>query len=119
MQILSKNFLIQETLKNQNAWLIKFTLKKYADISSVRYNKLVVPEYTKIFSEEVLSEAEIRVLYEEEFIIKKFEKFQDAINFWQQIPKIDIIKENRTASEYFMIFCNLLNKEGEEIKNNK
>ena len=75
MQILSKNFLIQETLKNQNAWLIKFTLKKYADISSVRYNKLVVPEYTKIFSEEVLSEAEIRVLYEEEFIIKKFEKY--------------------------------------------
>ena len=117
--ILSKNILLQEALKNQNAWLIKFDLKKYADISSLRYNQLIVPEYIKIFPENILNSAEIRVLYQEEFIIKKFEKYQEAIEMWKNVPKVKTISENPIASEYFMIYCSLINKEGLEIKNNK
>ena len=117
--ILSKSVLLQELIKNQNAWLIKFDLKKFADISNVRYNQLVVPELIKIFPENVLNEVEIRILYEEEFIIKKFEKYQEVIEIWKDVPKIKKIAENITASQHFMIYCSLINKEGLEIKNNK
>ena len=117
--IISKNILLQEALKNQNAWLIKFDLKKYADISALRYNQLVVPELIKIFPENILNSAEIRVLYEEEFIIKKFEKYQEVIEIWKDVPNIKKIAENKIASQHFMIYCSLINKEGLEIKNNK
>jgi hypothetical protein len=119
MEILSKNILLQQALKNQNSWLIKFDLKKFADISNTRYNQLVVPEMIKIFPENVLSEAEIRIIYQEEFVIKKFEKYQDAIEIWKDVPTVKKIVENKIASEYFMIYCSLLNKEGLEVKNNK
>jgi hypothetical protein len=119
MQILSKNVLLMEALKNQNAYLIKFDLKKNISYSAHRYNLQIVPEMIKIFPEHVLNEAEIRVLYQEEFIIKKYERYEEAIKIWEKVPKTTKILENEIINDYFIIECSLLDKEGLEIKNNK
>ena len=106
-------------LKSQNAWLIKFELKKYVNFSSLRYNEEIVPEFKKIFPEEILSEAEIRILYQEEFVIKKFEKYGEMIKTWIKVPNISKSLENDKIKDYFIIYCSVLNKEGIEVKNNK
>lgn len=119
MEILSKNILIQEALKNQNAWLIKFELEKNVNYSNHRYNEQIVPEFRKIFPEEVISEAEIRVLYYEDFIIKKFNKYSEMIEVWKIVPKITKSIENEVIKDYFIIYCSAIDKDGMEIKNNK
>lgn len=119
MEILSKNALLMEALKNQNAWLIKYELKKNVNYSSLRYNQFIVPEFKKIFPENVLSEAEIRVLFQEDFIIKKFEKFKDMMEVWKDMPKMEALLENPVVKDYFYIYCSAIDKEGLEIKNNK
>lgn len=108
-----------EALKNQNAWLIKFELKKNINYSSLRYNQFIVPEFKKIFPENVLNEAEIRVLYHEDFIIKKFDKFKDMMDLWKDIPPMEALLKNPVVNDYFYIYCSALDKEGLEIKNNK
>jgi hypothetical protein len=119
MEIISKNILLQEALKNQNAWLIKFELKKNIEYSVARYNQQIVPEFKKVYPEEVLSEAEIRILYQEDFIIKKFEKIKDMMVIWNQIPKMEKTLDNPIVKDYFFIYCSAIDKEGLEIKNNK
>jgi len=119
MQILSKNVLLMEALKNQNAYLIKFLLKKNISYSAHRYNLQIVPEMVKIFPEHVLNEAEIRILYQEDFIIKKYERYEEAIKIWEKVPITTKILENEIIKGYFVIECSLLDKEGLEIKNNK
>lgn len=119
MEILSKNLLIQQAIQSQNAWLIKIELKKNINYSHARYNQLIVPELTKFYKEDILSEIELRLLYTEDFIIKKFEKYKDAFIVWQNIPKYDATINNKIINEYFIIYCSLLNKEGLEVKNNK
>ena len=119
MEILSKNILLMEALKNQNAWLIKFELKKNVNYSALRYNQFIVPEFKKIFSENVLSEAEIRVLFQEEFIIKKFEKYSEMMEIWKHVPNISKSIENPVIKDFFIIYCSVLDKEGLEIKSNK
>lgn len=108
-----------EALKNQKAWLIKFELKKNVNYSALRYNQFIVPEFKKIFPENVLNEPEIRVLYQEEFIIKKFEKYKDMMDVWKDIPDMEALLENPTVKDFFYIYCSALDKEGLEIKNNK
>jgi hypothetical protein len=119
MEILSKNVLLMEALKNQNAWLIKFELKKNINYSSLRYNQFIVPEFKKIFPENVLNEAEIRVLYQEDFIIKKFDKFKDMMDLWKDVPAMESLLKNPVVNDYIYIYCSALDKEGLEIKNNK
>ena len=119
MEIISKNILLQEALKNQNAWLIKFELKKNIEYSVARYNQQIVPEFKKVYPEEVLSEAEIRILYQEDFIIKKFDKFKDMMDLWKDVPAMESLLKNPVVNDYFYIYCSALDKEGLEIKNNK
>jgi hypothetical protein len=119
MEILSKNILLMEALKNQKSWLIKFELKKNVNYSSLRYNQFIVPEFKKIFPENVLSEAEIRVLYQEDFIIKKFDKYKDMMDIWKDVPDMESLLKNEIVKDYFFIHCTALDKEGLEIKSNK
>lgn len=119
MEILSKNLLLQQALKTQNAWIIKFELKKNANYSSLRFNEQIMPEFKKIFPENVLNEAEIRVLYQEEFIIKKFEKYSEMMEIWKHVPNISKSIENPVIKDFFIIYCSVLDKEGLEIKSNK
>lgn len=119
MEILSKNILLQQALRTQNAWLIKFELKKNVNFTSLRYNELIVPELVKIYPGNILSEAEIRVLYQEDFVIKKFEKYAEMMEIWKDIPKMEKTLENPVIKDYFFIYCTALDKEGLEIKNNK
>lgn len=118
-EIISKNILIMEALKKQNAWMIKFELKKNISYSSNRFNIEILPELLKIFPEHVLNETEIRSLYQEEFIIKKNDKYQEIIKIWKDIPKIESFLKNEIIEDKFFIICTLINKEGDEIKNNK
>ena len=119
MEILSKNILIQQALKNQNAWLIKYDLKKNVNFTVARYNQLIVPELIKIYPEKVLSEAEIRSLFQEDFVIKKFEKYKDMMDIWRFVPKMQETMKNEIIKDHFFIYCSVLDKEGLEIKNNK
>jgi hypothetical protein len=119
MEILSKNILIQQALKNQNAWLIKYDLKKNVNFTVARYNQLIVPELIKFYPEKVLSEAEIRSLFQEDFVIKKFEKYKDMMDVWRFVPKMQETMKNEIIKDHFFIYCSVLDKEGLEIKNNK
>ena len=119
MEILSKNILIQQPLKTQNAWLIKFELKKNVNFTPVRYNQLIVPELVKYYPDNILNEAEIRVLYQEDFVIKKFEKYAEMMEVWKFVPNMEKTLENKEIKDHFFIYCSVLDKEGMEIKNNK
>jgi hypothetical protein len=119
MEIISKNILIQQALKTQNAWLIKFELKKNVNFTPVRYNQLIVPELVKYYPDNILNEAEIRVLYQEDFVIKKFEKYAEMMEVWKFVPNMEKTLESKEIKDHFFIYCSVIDKEGMEIKNNK
>lgn len=119
MEIISKNLLIQQALELQNAWLIKIELKKNINYSYDRYSRFIVPELAKFYPESVLDDMEIRMLYHDEFIIKKFEKYQEAKAFWKNIPNMEDTIKNEVIQDLFFIYCTLIGKDGMEIKNNK
>ena len=119
MEVLSKKLLIQQALESQKAWLVKIELKKNVNYSYERYNHFIVPELIKIYPESVLDDMEIRMLYNEEFIIKKFEKYQEANAFWKNIPAMEDTMKNEIIQDLFFIYCSLIDKDGMEIKNNK
>lgn len=119
MEILSKNLLIQQALELQNAWLVKIELKKNIDYSYDRYNRFIVPELIKFYPSSVITDTEIRMLYNEDFLIKKFKKNIEVNAFWKNIPNIKDTMKSEIIQDYFFIYCTLIDKDGIEIKNNK
>ena len=78
-----------------------------------------MPELVKYYPDNILNEAEIRVLYQEDFVIKKFEKYAEMMEVWKFVPNMEKTLENKEIKDHFFIYCSVLDKEGMEIKNNK